>query len=159
MPARYRRQIETRAEELAPEPPPAAALPQQGAPPRSAAGIPLERGQWGYVVQVRVNDRETARLILDTGATATSLSPRVADRLGLTVRYDPPVTVHTAGGSVRAGRAQVDSLDVGGRRVAPVDVLVFDPVPGADGLLGMDFLGAFRVEIHAQGPALTLSPL
>lgn len=158
VPAKYRRQIETRSDDLPPppsQPPP----PIRGRAAASSGEVPLERAEWGYVVRVRVNEQETARLVLDTGATATALSPRIVQRLGLTVRRDPSVTVRTAGGSVQAGIARIDSLEVGGRRVAPVDVLVFDAVPGADGLLGMDFLGAFRVEIHAQGPTLTLSPL
>lgn len=154
MPPQYRRQIQTRSDRLpaAPEGPAIAAH----AP---SPGVPLERMDGGYVVEVRLNGRETARLLLDTGASTTLLSPRVAERLGLEVHRNPPAVLRTANGQVEAGWAEVESLDVGGHRTGPLRVVIHDAIPEADGLLGMNFLGAFRVEIHAQGPTLTLSPL
>ncbi len=127
-------------------------------PVRPPERIPLERTDRGFVVRARVNGRGPLRLVLDTGATATVISPAAARRVGLSVRQDPPVEVRTAGGTVRAGWARVDWIEVGGRRAGPFRVVVHDALEGADGLLGMDFLGSFRVEVLAEGPALVLSP-
>jgi clan AA aspartic protease (TIGR02281 family) len=124
-------------------------------PPRI---VPLEANEAGYVVQARINGAATVRLILDTGATATVLSPAVAARLGLEVRREPAVLVRTAGGTVRAGTAEVDEIEVGGRRAGPLQVIVHDALPGADGLLGMNFLGLFHVELRAGERALLLTP-
>jgi clan AA aspartic protease (TIGR02281 family) len=109
------------------------------------------------VVQVRVNDRETCRLVVDTGATSTVLSPRIADRLGIQIRRAPPVVLHTAGGQIQAGWADLESVEVGGHKVGPLRVIVHESVEGADGLLGMNFLDAFRVEIRSEGPTMSLT--
>ncbi|MBI5017754.1 MAG: TIGR02281 family clan AA aspartic protease [Deltaproteobacteria bacterium] len=152
VPSRYRSQIQTRSDKL----PDAPARPAPA--PASTPRVALERLDGGYVVAASINGRETARLLLDTGASTTLLSPRLADRLGLTVRRVPPAVLRTANGQVEAGWAEVDTIEVGGRRVGPLRVVIHDAIEGADGLLGLNFLGAFRVEIHAQGPSLTLSP-
>lgn len=128
------------------------------APPPPPATIPLEQVGGGYAVPVRIEGRDTARLVVDTGASVTVLSSAVARRLGLVVRRDPLVTLRTANGTVEAGWAQVQQIEVGGRQGGPLRVVIHDALPDLDGLLGMDFLGAFRVELRAEVPALVLSP-
>jgi len=128
-------------------------------PPSAALrAVPLEADEVGYLVQARINGGGPVRLVLDTGATTTVLSPGAAQRLGLRVRRDPPVLIRTAGGTVTAGTAEVAELEVGGRRAGPLQVVVHDAVPGADGLLGMNFLGQFHVELRAGEQALLLTP-
>ncbi len=127
-------------------------------PPAPGAAIPLERVGAAYVVSARLEDRHTARLVVDTGASVTVISPATARRLGVAVRTDPPVTLRTANGTVSAGWAQVAQIEVGGRRSGPLRVVVHDALPDLDGLLGMDFLGTFRLELRAEVPALLLSP-
>ena len=68
------------------------------------------------------------------------------------------MVLQTANGTVEAGWAEVKRIEVGGRRAGPLRVVVHEAVPGADGLLGMNFLAGFRVEIRAAGPSLVLSP-
>lgn len=143
VPPQYRDQIRSLDDRLPPAPKPHL--------------IPLEKAAQGYVVRATVNDRTTVRLVLDTGATSTVLAPRVVRGLGIPIRTDPPVQVHTANGVVEAGWAEGVVLEVGGRRSAPLQVIVHDAVAGADGLLGMNYLGAYRVEIRAAGPHLLLS--
>lgn len=126
--------------------------------PAPRRNVPLRHGESGYVVEARIDGSEPVRLVVDTGATATVISPRVAERLGLAVTRDPPVLVRTAGGTVEAGAARVREIEVGGHRAGPLHVVVHDAVAGADGLLGMNFLGLFHVEIRADGPSLILSP-
>lgn len=127
-------------------------------PPPKQAAIPLEHRNRSYFLQANVNGKTPARLLVDTGASNTMLSGEIARRLGLAVRTDPPVIVQTANGKITTGWARVEELEVGGRRVGPLRVIVHDAVPGADGLLGMDFLGQFRVEIQSEVPALLLNP-
>lgn len=143
VPPQYRHQVRALDDSLPPTP--------EGSP------IPLEQNALGYVVSARVNRRLPVRLVLDTGATSTVISRDAADTLGLEVRNDRPVIIQTANGTVEAAVARVEEIEVGGQRVGPLDVIIHDAVPGADGLLGMNFLGAFRVEIHGDGPTLMLS--
>ena len=126
--------------------------------PAPVREVPLRQGESGYTVEARIDGSGPVSLVLDTGATSTVLSPRVAERLGLAVSRDPPVLVRTAGGTVEAGAAQVREIEVGGHRAGPLQVVIHDAVAGADGLLGMNFLGLFHVEIRADGPSLILSP-
>jgi clan AA aspartic protease (TIGR02281 family) len=126
-------------------------------PPPKPHLIPLEAAPQGYVVEATLNDKTTVRLVLDTGATSTVLAPRVVQSLGIPVHHDPPVQVHTANGVVQAGWAEDIRIEVGGRRSDPLQVVVHDAIPGADGLLGMNYLSAYRVEIRASGPYLLLS--
>lgn len=144
VPPQYRVQAGTIDDRLPPHAPPSA--------------IPLEAADIGYLVEARLNGETSVRLLVDTGATSTVLSRDAARRLGLSVRTEPPVLVRTAGGTVQAGLAQVDEIEVGGRRAGPLEVVIHDAVPGADGLLGMNFLGLFRVELRAEERALHLSP-
>ncbi len=126
--------------------------------PAPVREVRLRRGESGYTVEARIDGSGPVSLVLDTGATSTVLSPRVAERLGLEVSRNPPVLVRTAGGTVEAGAAQVREIEVGGHRAGPLQVVIHDAVAGADGLLGMNFLGLFHVEIRADGPSLILSP-
>lgn len=143
VPPEYRDQIRTMSDHLPPAPPPHL--------------IPLEAADQGYVVRAVLNEQTSVRLVLDTGASSTVLAPRVLHALGVPVRTEPPVVVHTANGTVNAGWAEGIAIEVGGRRSAPLQVVVHDAVPGVDGLLGMNYLGAYRVEIRASGPYLLLS--
>lgn len=143
VPPEYRSQIRTLDDRLPAAPPPYL--------------IPLESADQGFVVQAILNDQTTVRLVVDTGASSTVLAPRVLSALGIPVHTEPPVVVHTANGTVNAGWAEGIAIEVGGRRSGPLQVVVHDAVPGADGLLGMNYLGAYRVEIRASGPHLLLS--
>lgn len=152
VPPEFRDQIRTRSDRLPPTGP--AAEPRAARSPRE--DVPLEKRDVGYVVRARINGRETCSLVLDTGASSTVLSPRLIARLGIPVQRDPGVVLHTASGEVQAGWAELETLEIGGNTVAPLRVVVHEAVRGADGLLGMNFLGAFHVEILSQGPTLRL---
>ncbi|PLX39912.1 MAG: hypothetical protein C0608_10785 [Deltaproteobacteria bacterium] len=120
--------------------------------------IPLERASAGYLVDAIINDAVTVRLIVDTGATSTVISPERLIAAGLVVKTEPAVIVTTAGGKVNAGWAMVSKLDVGGRPGHNLRVVAMDPIEGADGLLGMDFMSKYKVEIVGAGPSLKLTP-
>ena len=81
------------------------------------------------------------RFLVDTGATAVSLSLADARRLGFdpgTLTYGYKVT--TASGEARAAKVQLNSISVGGARVEEVDAYVIEK--GLDqSLLGMSYLG------------------
>jgi hypothetical protein len=54
----------------------------------------------------------------------------------------------------------VNSVEVGGARVAPLLVVIHDSdLKGAEGLLGRDFLANFNVTIDSKEQLVTLAPL
>ena len=140
--------------------PPAPAAP--GAPGAKASGetaiqfIPGQR----IMVDARINGNAEARLMLDTGADRTLISPRALQAAG--VRLTGPSTTAEVTGAMGSGQMQfivIDSLEVGESRVGrmPVGSGILPPDVG-DGLLGRDFLDQFNVNIDSGKGVVTLRP-
>jgi aspartyl protease len=103
------------------------------------------------LIPTRANGRGPYEFILDTGASATVLSPELAAALRLDTVAAGPMT--GAGGIVQATLGRVGSLTVGSAALQDVAVMVGDflaelgQVVGTqlDGILGYNFLRHFRV--------------
>jgi clan AA aspartic protease (TIGR02281 family) len=95
-------------------------------------------------------------LLLDTGASATTLHAAVAERLAVDLDRAKKARVQVVGGEVLEARViQVDSLTVGPhtkRNVRAVVVPHRGPASGYDGLLGMDVLRGlkYRVDFNRE---------
>jgi predicted aspartyl protease len=114
-------------------------------------------GTW-IVVPVTFNHVLRAHLQLDTGASATMVSSRIANNLGLiTLGSKRGITV---GGIITVPIARLNSLNVGGAEVSDLVISIhnFSPHPRIDGLLGMDFLKHFHVSLNADRKLLVLGP-
>ncbi|MBS0425218.1 MAG: retroviral-like aspartic protease family protein [Proteobacteria bacterium] len=81
--------------------------------------------------------------MIDTGATAVSISSKIAARIG--IRKCAPRPVSTANGQVNACVATVPEVTFGSFRLAHVDVMIMPNMSG-DALLGMNVLRNFRIE-------------
>ena len=105
-----------------------------------------------------LNRTVSANLILDTGATSTVISRRLASLLSI----HPTGTAmgQTVGGTITAPIARLASMKVGAAEIAELSVIVhdFSRDPRIDGLLGMDFLGQYHVGLDSQKQVLVLSP-
>jgi predicted aspartyl protease len=149
VPERYRQQAVPLRLRNAP-----AAVVAPGAPP-SETVIRFTPGRH-ILVDARVNGSTSARLILDTGAGNTLISPRVLAAAGVSLTRDTR-TGRTRGIAkdveVDVTQVVVESLEVGEARVGQLVVSAYDmDMPDADGLLGQDFLARFNVSIDpAQG--------
>lgn len=126
---------------------------------RFAQGITVPLGTEGphHVVEATVKNAKV-RLLLDTGASITTLTPTAAQRLD--IRYDQAqsITLATAGGLVSAPLIDVPEFAVGEARVERLQVGIL-PLSGSDafdGLLGMNFLQQFASSIDQQGGVLRL---
>ncbi len=113
------------------------------------------------IVEVIVNGI-TGRMILDTGASRTLISMPFAERTGIEAT-DEKARIITANGKVLVFGGRADFLSVGGARLNSVPVFIQADSstgafgPGIDGLLGLSFLGNFRVHL---GPGIVdLVPL
>jgi clan AA aspartic protease (TIGR02281 family) len=106
--------------------------------------VPIKRRDGGIpVVEVTFNGRQKFEMLLDTGASATTISAEMAQALGMNI--DKEVSVATAGGVVQAGLGRVASVQAGGMVVKDIDVIVSPHLP--IGLLGQNFFGDRDVTI------------
>jgi len=120
--------------------------------------VPVEMDGTWIVVPVTFNRALRAHLQLDTGASVTMVSSRIANNLRLsTLGSRRGVTV---GGIITVPTARVNSVNVGGAEVNDMVVSIhdFSPHPRIDGLLGMDFLKHFLVSLDTHRKLLILGP-
>jgi predicted aspartyl protease len=110
-----------------------------------------------FTVPVTVNDRPI-HMLLDTGARASILTEAAVKRLSVT-RDGRTATVVTgmSGGSMRTD-ANIDSMRLGD---APLDlrripVAYFGDYRGIDGIIGLDVLRDYDLDIDAPKHVLTL---
>jgi hypothetical protein len=133
-------------------------VPNTAAAPRGVTNVPVRFAGRAAIVTALLNNNVNASLILDTGATVTVISRRIASLLSL--RLSGNMTGHTVGGPISAPVARLGSLKIGTAEVSELSVIVhdFSPHPGIDGLLGMDFLGQFQIRLDSQKQLLGLLP-
>jgi hypothetical protein len=138
----------------APTPGPRQAPPPP--PPAVGAVIPYTGGP--LVVDASLNG-VPLRLVLDTGADRTLISPAAMARAGFDVAGGMPVQIRGVTGDAVAAVVSVPHLDLAGTRVGPVAVVVHAlPGQSADGLLGRDVLDAFTVTVDPASQRAILVP-
>jgi clan AA aspartic protease (TIGR02281 family) len=159
----------------APAAPAPAAAPDAASPPASPAPaaeppadperdrrivVPYRGDGRRILVSVAVNGGGAVTMAVDTGAPATVISHRLADKLGILRDDDGKVLTraHGIGGATPALFVALDSLTLGDAReefvpatVAPINTDEFE------GLLGMDFVSTFSMKIDAEQKALILT--
>jgi predicted aspartyl protease len=141
---------------------PVSAAEKPAANPGAPSGGALIRYAPGQriLVDVRLNGRTSARLVLDTGADGTLINPRSLIAAG--VRMNSPVG-RGQGRGVTGSESmlyfQLDSLEIGEARAEKLVVAAHEMGWGdTDGLLGRDFLNRFQVSIDAGRGLVTLTP-
>jgi len=117
-------------------------------PGSGAAVFPYNPRQLQIPIRVTLNGTPV-NLILDTGASTTNLSPRIAAALQLPVIGTTQRTL--ADGKVSAARVvQINQLGVGELSLGGMTATVLDDAigeQGSDGLLGYNFLRQFRLTL------------
>ena len=99
------------------------------------------------------------RLMVDTGADRTVISPAAAARTGLAVDTGRSVRVLGVTGGATANEMVVTHMEVAGARVGPLRVIVLDtPADSLDGLLGRDVLDFFTLTVDGSAGRATLTP-
>lgn len=117
-------------------------------------------GRDGHIiVKALLNGRVTARLMVDTGATTTTLYDNIVTALKLDPK-DPPKAVDIIlgdGSTVRAQEVLLDSIAVGKSEVKYSAAIIMPAQSGEiDGLLGMSFLRHFVVRVDSANGKLIL---
>ena len=158
VPDRYRSRATPLGLKNEPAPPPGAAGEKSG--PSGGTTIRFTPGQ-RILVDVRINGSASARLLLDTGADRTLISPRALVAAGVQITGSTTTgQIVGATGSERIQFVVVDSLEVGEARVGrmPVGSYNLPTTDVGDGLLGRDFLDQFNVNIDSSRGVVTLAP-
>ena len=92
-------------------------------------------------------------MLLDTGATYTTLSTDLLTRLGARpTENDPVMRLHTANGERDAQIVLLDSVWLGDLQLEGIAIATCDDCAGSDhaGLLGLNVAGAFNLSIDAD---------
>jgi predicted aspartyl protease len=135
-------------------------------PPSRAAGVVVTGGAQirftpgqAIMVNARINDSGSVRLLLDTGASVTTINPRVLNQLGVSSRDAVRGFIRGVTGQADTLFVVVNSIDVNGAKAGPIRVVAHDVDLGqSDGLLGRDYLDRFQVSIDNQAGIVTLTP-
>ncbi len=113
-------------------------------------GVPRD-GRGHFLTEGRI-DGQRIGFMIDTGASVVALNETSAARFGLRPsRGDYNATVTTANGTVKAARARLPMVDVGGLIVRDVDAMVLPDQALSENLLGLSFLSKLKRFEYANG--------
>jgi clan AA aspartic protease (TIGR02281 family) len=111
-------------------------------------------------VTATVGDAVRQPFLIDTGATVVTVPSDTVRRLGIDLSDTLPRRLfYSATGAQNAVEVTLPSIDIDGWSVADVKALVVD-LPGQPGigLLGMNYLRNFRLDLDTDEGLLTLAP-
>ena len=120
---------------------------------------PTRRDQIGRIwAPVYINEQGPFRLVLDTGASASSVTAKVAAALGLVPDTSAPVKLQGVTGSATVPTIRVNSLRVGDLLVNDTKLpIIPDALGGAEGTLGNEGLVDRRVFIDFRHDLITIT--
>lgn len=108
-----------------------------------------------YMTTVVVNG-VSMQFLVDTGASAVTISAADATRARVNYTNAPRSLMQTANGVVAAYRVKLDTVTLGGITLNQVDGIVMEGnALGSHGLLGMSFLS--RMDMKREGEMMTLT--
>lgn len=108
-------------------------------------------GRGHFQAEGRIDGQRIAFMV-DTGASVVALNESSAARFGLRPsRSEYNATVSTANGTIKAARARIAMLNVGGLVVRDVDAMVLPDEALSENLLGLSFLSRLKRFEYANG--------
>ena len=115
--------------------------------------IPLIKGNFSrnLVVPALLNRETTGTFIVDTGATYSVITSKLAKELGLSVGGDSQrIPILTANGWIQAPLVKISHMSLGNVEVKNVQAVVQDlgGDPNLSGLLGMNFFSNIELTIR-----------
>ena len=117
------------------------------------ASIPFEKQGQVVIVEATLNKKASAKFVVDTGASYTMISSAVAKELAIdTEQNRQTAPFQTANGVIQAPLVSLDSITVAGMEIRNLTAAVHDLLadPRVAGLLGLNFLSNFRMDIDTQ---------
>jgi clan AA aspartic protease (TIGR02281 family) len=123
--------------------------------------IPFERTASGLVVvNAALNGKVKVRLVFDTGANLVVITEEISKKL----HQDPSpgdnvVRLHTNCGEVEGRAFVINKIELGGAQKENVRSVITSndySLSGFDGLLGLSFLGDFKVTVDYQNEKIII---
>jgi len=125
----------------------------------SVEAIALQKIGEHFIVNVRINNRVEAPMLLDTGASISGLDRQFISSQGFNVS-GRKIRLSTAGGRVDADLIRLDSVTFGDNQLVNLDVasigLNVSGHSAYQGLLGMDILGRYKFYLDQRQAILYL---
>lgn len=122
----------------------------------------ISHGESHYLAELYLDNSSPLRLLIDTGASTTTVTQEAFDRIAYQVSSEflGNRMFRTANGIASAQIKRLSSISLGpyelqNKKIAVMD---FEMASGIDGLLGMNVLNHFIFQIDPNDPALLLSP-
>jgi predicted aspartyl protease len=119
--------------------------------------VALEDARGVWIVPVLLNDSRPARFLLDTGSSVTLVSPLVGAEVLGRLSSGETVELQALSGRTTGHAARLTSIRIGGAEVRDVPVVLHDPGPGIDGILGNTVLGRYRLTLDSDRGLLRLA--
>jgi clan AA aspartic protease (TIGR02281 family) len=114
------------------------------------------------VVTAVVNGTSYQEFLVDTGASMVTIPSSAVEKLGLEISegyHGSRHSVSTAGGIVMASEVIIDAIEINGWIEYDVRALVLDmPDQPELGLLGLNYLSRFQVDLKPEEGVLKLTP-
>ena len=123
--------------------------------------VPVTPHSDHFLVASSVNADDQLNLMIDTGASITTLARESFERIDQAgFEYRGSRLFSTANGLTEGNVYRVESITLGKARIENLDIAVLDykSSDGVDGLLGMNVLRNFRFEIDRDKKLLYLRP-
>ena len=137
---------------------PRVAEPERVPPPRKAS-VPMERHGEVVIIEATLNNKRSAKFVVDTGASYTLISSALARDLLIDIGQNAKtLPFQTANGLINAPVTNLESISVGGMEIRNLTTAVHDAIPDPQvaGLLGLNFLSNFRMDIDTNKRILHL---
>lgn len=112
----------------------------------------LEQPDTSLAVPTLIDGKVMATFLLDTGASYTVITPRLAEKLGIVVTPETPrISLVTANGPIKAPLVKLKNISIGQVNVPEVNAVVQELGNGDDlllsGLLGMNFFQGMDITV------------
>ena len=114
--------------------------------------ISIPRDSRGHFQTEGRIDGQHINFMVDTGASVVALNEKSAAKFGLRpMLSDYNAKVSTANGTIKAARALIPMMDVGGLVVRNVEAMVLPDEALSENLLGLSFLSKLKRFEYADG--------
>lgn len=126
--------------------------PSITAPAPAGRSLNIARDGRGHFMTEGRIDGQRIGFMVDTGASVVALNESSAARFGLRpARSDYNATVTTANGTIKAARARLAMIEIGGLIVRDIDAMVLPDQALSENLLGLSFLSKLKRFEYAKG--------
>ena len=128
------------------------AVAVEPAEPSGLRSLSIPRDARGHFETEGRIEGQRIGFMVDTGASVIALNETSAARFGLRPsRNDYNAAVVTANGTIKAARARLAMVDIGGLVVRDVDAMVLQDEALSENLLGLSFLSKLKRFEYANG--------